>query len=155
MIYSKQIVLKPFPPFDFHLCALIFSGGDREIGNYENSIFHKVEQIGEHLFLLNIKSTGSVDSPELQIEVKSIVKVTRSTETILGKIVDTIFNLNLDLQPFYEIAQNDALLKYLVKELKGLRSPTTSTVFEALVDSIVEQQISLNVAHGISNKIMG
>jgi len=36
----------------------------------------------------------------------------------------------------------------------GLRSPTTQTVFEALVDSIIEQQISLKVAASIERGII-
>jgi DNA-3-methyladenine glycosylase II len=154
MIYSRQFKLKPFPPFDFHLSALIFSGGDRSISSYEDGTFRKVIQFGQNLFLLNVKSSGSVDSPELLTEVKSPTRVTAITEQELGKVVSTIFNLDLDLEPFYDIAQTDLILAGLIKQLRGLKSPTTATVFEALVDSIVEQQISLNVAHSISKKII-
>ncbi len=42
----------------------------------------------------------------------------------------------------------------LSQRLYGLKNPTTPTVFEALSDSIVEQQISLNVAHTIENRLI-
>jgi DNA-3-methyladenine glycosylase II len=42
----------------------------------------------------------------------------------------------------------------LTQKLRGLKSPTTQTVFEAFVDSIVEQQISLKVANGIENRLI-
>ena len=41
----------------------------------------------------------------------------------------------------------------LVKELKGLKGPNNTTVFEGLVCSILEQQISLNVAFNLQKRI--
>jgi DNA-3-methyladenine glycosylase II len=37
-------------------------------------------------------------------------------------------------------------MRQIAQQLYGLKNPTTPTVFEALLDSIVEQQISLKVA---------
>jgi DNA-3-methyladenine glycosylase II len=42
----------------------------------------------------------------------------------------------------------------LAKKLFGLKSPTTQYAFEALVDSIVEQQISLKVANAFERRIV-
>jgi DNA-3-methyladenine glycosylase II len=42
----------------------------------------------------------------------------------------------------------------LARKLRGLRSPSTASFFEALVDSIIEQQISLDVAHGLERRIV-
>jgi DNA-3-methyladenine glycosylase II len=41
----------------------------------------------------------------------------------------------------------------IAKLLYGLKNPTTPTVFEALVDSIVEQQISIKVAIALEEKL--
>jgi DNA-3-methyladenine glycosylase II len=68
--------------------------------------------------------------------------------------VRILFNLGLDLKPFYKHVKRDAVMLRLTRRLWGLKSPTTATVFEALVDSIVEQQISLNVAHVLQNRII-
>ena len=54
--------------------------------------------------------------------------------------------MDLDLSPFYTVAKNDETLFKMTQRLRGLRSPTTQTVHEALMDSVVEQQISLKVA---------
>jgi DNA-3-methyladenine glycosylase II len=44
-------------------------------------------------------------------------------------------------------------MKVLAKELRGLKSPTTQTAFEALIDSIVEQQISLTIANMMEHRL--
>jgi DNA-3-methyladenine glycosylase II len=39
-------------------------------------------------------------------------------------------------------------------KLRGLKNPATPTVFQALFDSIIEQQISLNVAHVLQRRVI-
>ena len=52
------------------------------------------------------------------------------------------------------MAKKDEALKQIIKMLYGLRSPTTQTVYEALVDSIIEQQISLMVATSLERTMI-
>jgi DNA-3-methyladenine glycosylase II len=42
----------------------------------------------------------------------------------------------------------------IIQRLRGLRNPTTTTPFEALVSSIIEQQISLDTAHVLEKKVI-
>jgi DNA-3-methyladenine glycosylase II len=65
-----------------------------------------------------------------------------------------LFNLDLNLNSFYETAKQDKTLWQMARDLWGLRSPTMQTVFEALIDSILEQQISLRVATGLERKMI-
>ena len=39
-------------------------------------------------------------------------------------------------------------------KLRGLKNPATPTVFQALFDSIIEQQIALNVAHVLQRRVI-
>lgn len=55
--------------------------------------------------------------------------------------------------PFYEAVKGDRVMSKLVQSLRGLHSPCTATVFEALVDSIIEQQISLKVAWSLQRRL--
>lgn len=65
-----------------------------------------------------------------------------------------MFNINEDITPFYEAMEKDAIMSSLICQLRGLKAPTTPTVFEALVDSVTEQQISLKAAHSIENRLI-
>ncbi len=71
----------------------------------------------------------------------------RSKETISDEDIklakDTIpyiFNLNFDLLPFYEDMKNDKIMSKLTQIFIGLKNPTTTTVFESLVDSIINNK---------------
>ena len=62
--------------------------------------------------------------------------------------------MKLDLKPFYRTVTADKVISKLVGRLKGLKAIATPTAFEALVCSILEQQISLNVAFNIERKLI-
>ena len=68
-------------------------------------------------------------------------------------MVEFVFNLNFDLNSFYQEVKNDPAMHQITQQLYGLKNPTTPTVFESLVDSIVEQQIRIKVAHTIEQQI--
>jgi DNA-3-methyladenine glycosylase II len=65
-----------------------------------------------------------------------------------------MFNLNFDLTPFYDVSRGDNILAGLVRRLRGLKSLLTATPFEALIDSVIEQQISLTAAHVLQRKLI-
>jgi DNA-3-methyladenine glycosylase II len=149
-----KLVLKAVPPFDFDLSARIFSNGDKRIRRYEDGRFWQVIRTDGKLVLIVVKSLGSVEYPKLSVTLRSDEEVSGREKARVKEIVRWLLDLNYDLKPFYEHAINDGVMARLTQELRGLKSPATLTVFEALFDSIVEQQISLHVAHSLETNII-
>lgn len=149
-----KLTMRAVPPFNFDLSALIFSDGDKEIRRYENGRFWQVIRIDDKLVLTFIESFGSVDNPKISVTLRSNEEVSSGEKTRVEEIIRWFFDLDYDLKPFYKYVKNDEVLARLTQELRGLRSPATATVFEALFDSIIEQQISLNVAHGLEKNVI-
>jgi len=149
-----KLTITATAPFDFDLSAKVFSDGDKQIRKYEGGYFWQVIRVGDKLILVSIKSLGNVDEPELSVEFESVVKIPSRDKEDIREIVSSLFNLNFELRPFYEGVKEDEVMSKLTQKLKGLKSPTTQTVFEALIDSIIEQQISLIVAHSLENKVI-
>ncbi|MDI6811613.1 MAG: DNA-3-methyladenine glycosylase 2 [archaeon] len=149
-----RLRIKPLPPFDFDLSATIFSDGDSQIRTYEQGTYWQVVRAHKKLILITISSSGTVDNPELSVELKSNEEISHNDKKITEAIISSLFNLTFDLTAFYEEVKNDTILSKLARQIRGLKSPTTPTVFEALVDSIIEQQISLNVAHSIERNVV-
>ena len=153
MAYTQTFQIQPLEPFNFELSAQIFSSGDKEIRGYENGKFHQVLRLNGNLVLICVTSNGKIDQPNLTIEVKSNNPITFNNKTKAKEIVSYIFNLGFGLSSFYEEVEKDPVMKKIVNQLYGLKNPTTPTVFESLVDSIVEQQISIKVAHTIEQRL--
>ena len=150
---TTKLCLEAVPPFNFGLSAGIFSNGDRQIRKYEKNMFWQVIRVNGKLLLANVWSSGSVDKPKLKTELKTGSELTRNDTKNAEKTIRSLFNLNLNLAEFYDEIKTDEVMWRLTRELLGLKIPTTQTVFEALIDSIVEQQISIKVASYIKNKL--
>jgi DNA-3-methyladenine glycosylase II len=153
MSYAEKLTIAALPPFNFDLSSKIFANGDRQIRNYENGRFWQVIRVNGKLILAIIEAAGTLDEPEVSAELRSNRAIEEEDKKKAEETVNTLFSLDLDLKPFYETVKNDKIMEHLTRQLWGLKSPTTQTVFEALVDSIVEQQISLKVANVIECKI--
>jgi len=154
MIFTEKITIAALAPFHFELSAEIFADGDKQIRIYEDGRFRQIVRADDKLILATVESKGTIDEPKLCAELKSDRPRTLDDKKKAEETISVLFNLNFDLTPFYEEVKKDKVMAFLTQNLRGLKSPTTPTVFEALVDSIVEQQISLKVANGIENKLI-
>jgi len=154
MTYTEKMTITALAPFRFDFSCEIFADGDKQIRNYENGNFWQVIRLNGKLILTTIKDASTVYKPKVSVELKSNREITAEDTKKAEKTVKALFSLNLDLKPFYETVKGDKIMAHLTRKLWGLKIPTTPTVFEALVDSIVEQQISLKVANSIENRII-
>jgi DNA-3-methyladenine glycosylase II len=146
--------IKPETPFNFDLSAKIFSNGDPQIQRYENGCYWQVIYLNNKLLLITVTSSGSVDDPELTVDVLPDKDLDTDDGSVVCQIVKSIFNLDFNLLNFYDDMKHDRVMSSLIKQLRGLNSPTTPTFFEAIVSSIIEQQISLKAARSIETRMI-
>lgn len=149
-----EILLYPRPPYDFHASALIFAGGDPAIRIYEGGLFSMALETRFMPVLITIRSSGTVMDPLLHLEIRGEGPVPPEVIPGVREKTEYIFNLQEDLTPMYQELGEDPGLTDLIRDLYSLKSPTTPTVFEALVDSIIEQQISLAVAYQLESRLI-
>lgn len=154
MIFNEKLSITATSPFSFELSTQLFRNGDPEIRKYESGKFWQVIRINDKLAHVLVESHGSVDKPRLRVEIKSECKLTDNDKKEGRRIIGRLFNLNFNLTEFYTESKNDKVIASLTRKFCGLKSPTTQFAFEALVDSIVEQQISLKVAHAFEKRII-
>jgi DNA-3-methyladenine glycosylase II len=66
-----------------------------------------------------------------------------------------MFGLDLDLSAFYRLARTDPRLDALVRRFRGVKPPRFPTAFEALINGISCQQLSLSVGIVLLNRLAG
>lgn len=153
-IYRHRLSIEPAAPYDFDLSAKIFSRGDQQFRTYEDGAFRQALRLNGDVALITITATGTIDHPTLQVELKSHRELGRTELRHARGLIVHMLNLDIDLKPFYASVKGDPVMSRLVQQLYGLKSPTTPTVFEALIDSIIEQQISLASAHSMQSRLI-
>jgi DNA-3-methyladenine glycosylase II len=153
MTFTESFRLRPLAPFSLDLSAQVFSNQDKQVRAYLNGEFNQVFQFGEYLAVTKITSMGTVEQPDLLVELKSNKPITPKIKQSAKQAITYIFSLNFDLLSFYTETKNDLVMHKIAEELYGFKFPTTPTVFEGLVDAIVEQQISIKVARTIEERV--
>jgi DNA-3-methyladenine glycosylase II len=142
-----DITLLPAPPYSFDLTAAYatFFRGRYGSDTFEGGIFQRLIDLGDHLCLASVRSSGTIDLPSLKVELTG----TALDDAAIAKAevqIAWILGIDQDLTPFHQLAQNDPTLSPLVQALRGLHIPHTASVYEALVLAILGQQISSHVA---------
>jgi DNA-3-methyladenine glycosylase II len=153
MTFTETFTIHALAPFNFDSCAQIFGSGDPEIRSYTNGEFHQVLRLNGNLMLIQVSSAGLTEKPKLSITLKSNTALTAQDKKAAEESVRFIFNLDFNLCSFYKDVENEPVMRQITQQLYGLKNPTTPTVFESLVDSIVEQQISIKVAVTLERRL--
>lgn len=109
--------------------------------------------LGEWLCLASVRASGTVDSPLLEVELLDPTldgaMIARARERI-----GWILGIDRDIKPFYRMAMNDRALAPLVRGLWGLHIPHAASVYEALIQAILGQQISAHVARKLRTDLI-
>ncbi len=109
----------------------------------------KVLEIDGELILFSINFRDS----SLQI----IIHTPNSSDKIMAfvkKYVQNWFDLEANLTDFYKTAQNDEVLANLCQRFHGLRMVGMPDLFESLIWSIIGQQINLNFAYSLKERLV-
>ncbi len=137
-------LLRPLPPYDFDSTASA-TRYSSVLGVMRGGRFRRALRVGNHLALIEATRQGSVEAP--LIAVRLLAADGPVEPSAVREQVARVLNVGGDLRPFYEYARADSSLWPVVEPLYGLHGLQTETVFEALMLTIIEQQISLAGAH--------
>jgi DNA-3-methyladenine glycosylase II len=167
MIPISQGTARPLQPFDFGLSCSIYTRFEEwshtafldgvlykcfeEEGTpYLLEVSEQVGQIDARLFRQDSEPSSGSGSPQ----VLSRNSETRepSSDTSACDLAAWVLSSDLDLGPLYEV--EDPTFAPLAERFCGLKPPRTATVFEALVIAIIEQQIGLQVANVLQNRLV-
>jgi len=139
--------IQPVPPFNFELTAGYHTYFQSRYGTdtMEDGVYRRLLDLGEKLVLASVQSSGTVDAPELAVELQG-QDLSPGDVDLAKSRVSWLLGTDQDLSPFYALGRTDKAMSGLVDEFYGLHLPHTASVFEALVLAVLGQQISTSVA---------
>jgi len=153
MFQRVVVEIEPLAPFDLSLSALVFASGDRRVKSFQGGCFSQVVDTDGGLVLVKLFSEGVVSAPKLRLELYAKGDVSEGCVRQVQGVVGRIFSLDMSLKLFYDFVRGDGIMSQIVQRLFGFKFPVTPTVFEAFVDAVVEQQISIKVARSIEDRL--
>ncbi len=153
MTFTEKLAFEPLAPFDLALSSLVFAAGDRKVRGFREGCFSQVVDVDGKLVWVKLSQNGGVVKPRLTLELYAGSTFSEKQIQKAQQVINYIFSLNLPLTDFYQHVKADPVMTQITQKLCGFKFPTTPTVFEALVDAIVEQQISIKVARSIEERL--
>jgi DNA-3-methyladenine glycosylase II len=132
--------IRPTPPYKFDLTLDMLS-------RYPHPTVDVVHK-GAYWRALRVNGTLAL------FRVTQAADHSLAVETVAGEVDETqayqqlshILSADLDLKPFYAYARSQPELWRIVEPLVGIRWLRTATVYEALMTTIIEQQIAWKTA---------
>ncbi|MCJ7613223.1 hypothetical protein MUO71_00450 [Candidatus Bathyarchaeota archaeon] len=151
---SNCFHIYPKPPYDFDLNCRVFGYGKPMPEVYEDEVWKRAVRLGSgKLVPVALHSIGTTDEPK--IEAKHFHALSETEKEELSKKLDDLFSFSQDLTALYSFMGRDAALNDLKQKFYGLKAGSIgTTVFESIIKSIIQQQISILVAFSVTNKMV-
>lgn len=147
---KQQIILYPTPPFDFELTAenqpYFRKGAAVDPG--DSGVYQRLLDLGDRLALATARPAGTVAQPAVALEIAG-EGLTAAAGDLAQAQMARLLGVAQDLTPFYRMAAADPKLAGLVARFYGMHLPRTVSVFEALAQAILGQQLAASVARVI------
>ena len=108
---QASFALEPTPPYDFDLTAgyLAYFRSRYAADTFEDGSYSRLLDLGDRLVLVGVRSTGTLDSPGLNVELRG-QELDGAAVAEAKRQVAWMLSVDDDLTPFYRMAEADPYL---------------------------------------------
>lgn len=147
---TKKFTIPVLPPFRLDLTVwALRRRAKNSIDQWDGQHYSRVLVVDDTAVRVLVEQHSA---SELTVTVSS----KQQSETAAAEVKETLrtmFSVDTNLAPFYQLAARDTHLRSLTEMFKGVKPPRFPTIFEALINSIACQQISLDAGISLLNKL--
>ncbi len=152
-VESVTFGLRPLPPFRLDLTVWVLRRRARNLmDQWDGATYRRVVMIEGRPFRVAVNQTGSNDRARLRVVVSGRQIGSDLRDKVRALLVRTL-GLRQELSSFYAMAASDKRLGPLVGRFRGVKPPRFPSIFEALINAIACQQLSLTVGIELLNRL--
>ena len=145
--------IEPCGPFRLDLTAWALRRNARNaVDRWDAATYARVVSLHDGPAALSVTQIAGPDAPRLSVLLAS-GSIDTSADALARSAVNRLLGLSVDLSPFAAMAAADPLLGPLAARMRGFKPPRFPTVFEALVNGVACQQLSLAVGIQLLNRL--
>lgn len=148
-----SLQLKPLAPFRLDLTVWVLRRRPHNLmDRWDGTTYRRVLLLQDRPVEVAVSQNGPPEKPQLRVEVSGCEPDPETTDT-LAAILTLLLGLEADLHEFYRFAAREFRLQALIKEFRGVKPPRFPNLFEALVNAVACQQLSLTVGIHLLNRL--
>ena len=141
--------LEPVAPFRLDLTAwALRRRGNNLIDRWEDGSYGRVLEVGSTPVVVSVSQHGSRLRVHAQAE-----DALGANRKLIGAILNRTLGMSQNLASFYAFAEGEHQLKQLSRRFRGVKPPRFPTVFEALLNGISCQQLTITVGITLLNRL--
>lgn len=146
--------LSPRAPFRLDLTVwALRRRPDNAIDLWDGRFYRRVLVLDGVPVHVSVRQTRPPDKPQLDVTAVCERAHSSRLKDDLTAMLERTLGLQVDLRGFYEMAGDDPKIGALVRRFTGCKPPRFPTVFEALVNAIACQQLTVLVGIMLLNRL--
>jgi len=148
---GPEVVMLPGAPYRLDLTVWALRRRSRNRLDQWDGTYRRALVVGDRPVSVEVKQNGGVH-PMLTLSVLTPGRYTTSELDSIKGQVQRLLGATVSLESFYGLAEIEPRLGELVHRFVGVRPPRFPTLFEAMVNAIANQQLSLEVGIELLNR---
>jgi DNA-3-methyladenine glycosylase II len=150
---GNTFFLKPVAPFRLDLTVwTLRRRATNQVDRWDGDSYRRVLVCDRQPVEVIVTQTAPPDSPRLRVSVAGAERSPKLKQYVTALLSSTL-GLQVDLNGFYRFASRQAKLGPLARRFRGMRPPRFPSVFEAFVNAMACQQMSLTVGILLLNRL--
>jgi DNA-3-methyladenine glycosylase II len=141
------------PPFRLDLTVwALRRRPDNAVDTWDGRTYRRALEFERGTIELAAVQAGSTVAPRIAVTLTG-KRLDERAEEVARAALARLLGPEIDLAPFYRLAERDPLLRTLAARFRGLKPPRFPTLFECVVNAIACQQLSLTVGIRLLNRL--
>lgn len=151
----EQFQLRPHPPFRLDLTAwALRRRPHNNVDRFDGETYRRVIVLSGKSVEVAVRQVGTPAAPHLFVELRGKPAALDGERLLQSRsVLERTLGLEADLTGFYRFAASDARLAPLSNRFNGVHPPRFPSVFEAAVNAVACQQLSLEVGIHLLNRL--
>ncbi len=152
MLDTVTFQVKPLPPFRLDLTAWALRRRPTNIvDRLDDGVYARVLMLDGAPVDVVVIQRGSFETPRLMVSATAPHRVSPAE---VRTVIEGMLGTRVDLGAFYDRARKeDGELGDLVRRFRGVKPPRFPSVFEALVNAVACQQLSMSAGLQLLNRL--
>lgn len=149
----RMWVLEPPPPFRLDLTVwALRRRPENEVDRWDGHTYRRTLVVAGRAVGVAVTAEGPPERPRLHVILTASMLPESAAEEVM-RALDRLLGLSVDLSAFYWRVEQDPRLGPWALRFRGMRPPRFPTVFEALVNAIACQQVTLALGIRLLNRL--
>lgn len=152
-VVTREFSISPRAPFRLDLTAwALRRRAHNAIDRWDGHTYSRALELNGAPAVIAVRQGNQPERPRLTATLTG-PGIGHEAETPARAALSRLLGLTVDLSAFVALASRDPVLGELVPPLRGLKPPRFPSVFEAVVNAIACQQLSLGVGIHLLNRL--